>query len=170
LIICDFENTEIKVIRMSPTRHTQLKAIGRIDRFPIPFDQSKVRTMASQRPRVLCYGHEEMLLYTRKRILEQEFLVDRCEDVTCLEEKLSRGPLDLLLLCQSVPEAECVEVINLVRAASPEVKVLVLEAGLSGSCSLQSDAAMGMMDGPPALLDKIHALLGIAPPGDAHPA
>lgn len=111
-----------------------------------------------------------MLLYTRKRILEPKFLVDTCEDVACLAEKLSRGPVDLLLLCQSVPEAECVEVINLVRAASPEVKVLVLEAGDSGACSLHSDGAMENSDGPSALLHKIHALLGIAGPQDAHPA
>lgn len=125
--------------------------------------------MASRCPRVLCYGHEEMLLYTRKRILEQEFLVERCDNVTCLAENLSRGPVDLLLLCQSVPDAECVAVINMVRAASPEVKVLVLEAGHS-SCSLHSDAAMESMDGPPALLQEIRALLGIAPPRDTHPA
>jgi hypothetical protein len=56
------------------------------------------------------------------------------------------------------------------RAASPEVKVLVLEAGRSGSCSLHSDAAMESMDGPPALLQEIHALLGIAPPRDTYPA
>jgi DNA-binding NarL/FixJ family response regulator len=111
-----------------------------------------------------------MLLYTRKRILEPKFLVYRCEDVACLAEKLSRGSVDLLLLCQSVPDAECVEVIDIVRAASPEVKVLVLEAGDSGSCSLHSDGAMENSDGPSALLQKIHALLGIAGPQDAHPA
>src|ERR1700761_8897067 len=118
-------------------------------------------TMASRR-RVLCYGHEEMLLYTRNRILEREFLVDKCDNLGCLPEKLSQGPLDLLLLCQSVPDAECEEVINMARAASPEVKVLVLEANLSGSCSLHSDAAMENLDGPSALLHRIHALLGIA--------
>ena len=120
--------------------------------------------MASRRQRVLCYGHEDMLLYTRQLILEQEFRVDRCDNVTCLAEKLSREPLDLLLVCQSVPDAECEAVINIVRATSPEVKVLILEADHSGSCSLHSDAAMKNLDGPPALLQEIHALLGIAPP------
>lgn len=109
-----------------------------------------------------------MLLYTRNRILEQEFLVDRCDDVSCLPEKLSQGPLDLLLLCQSVPDAECVEVIKMVRAASPEVKVLVMQAAHSESCSLHSDAAMENLDGPSALLHEIHALLGIASPQDVH--
>jgi hypothetical protein len=60
-----------------------------------------------------------MLLYTRKRILEPEFLVDRCAEITRLPEKLLQGPLDLLLLCQSVPDAECEAVINMVRTASP---------------------------------------------------
>jgi hypothetical protein len=120
--------------------------------------------MASHLPRILCYGHEELLLYTRKRILEREFLVDRCNDLTCLAEKLSQGPLDLLLLCQSVPDAECEAVIDMVRAASPGVKVLVLEKGHSGSCSLHSDAAIENLGGPPALLQEVHALLGIADP------
>jgi hypothetical protein len=103
-----------------------------------------------------------MLLYTRKRILEPEFHVDRCGEVACLAEILAQGPLDLLLLCQSVPDAECEEVIEMVREASPDVKVLVLEAGHPGSCSVHSDASIQNLDGPPALLHEIHALLGTA--------
>jgi hypothetical protein len=125
--------------------------------------EMKIRpTMAARRPRVVCYGHEEMLLYTRKLILDKEFLVDRCEDIACLTGILSRGTLDLVLICQSVPGAECEEVIEMVRAASPETKVLVLQAGHPASCSLHSDAAMEGLDGPPALLHEIHALLGTA--------
>lgn len=103
-----------------------------------------------------------MLLYTRERILDGEFLVERCDDIACLTEILSRGPLDLLLLCQSVPDAECEEVIEMARAASPEVKVLVLQAGHLGPCSVHSDAAMENLGGPPALLHEIYALLGMA--------
>ena len=103
-----------------------------------------------------------MLLYTRERILDREFFVDRCDDIACLAELLSRCSLDLVLICQSVPDKECEEVIEMVRAASPEVKVLVLQAGHPGSCSVHSDAAMESLDGPPALLHEIHALLGMA--------
>jgi hypothetical protein len=70
--------------------------------------------------------------------------------------------VDLVQLCQSVPDAECEEVIDRVRAASPEVKVLVLQAGSHGSCSVHSDAAMENLEGPSALLEEIYALLGIA--------
>ena len=118
--------------------------------------------MESRRPRLLCYGHDDMLLFTRKRILEKEFHVERCESFACLREVLSRDFLDLVLIFQSVPDAECEEIIERVREASPEAKVLVMQASPSGSCSLHSDAAMENLEGPPALLHEIHVLLGIA--------
>ena len=118
--------------------------------------------MAPHCPRVLCYGHDELLLYTRERILNREFLVGRCNKLADLTEILAQGPLDLLLLCQSVPDAECEEVIEKVRAESPQVKVLALHEPFAGACSAHSDAAMENLDGPLALLHEIHALLGIA--------
>ena len=118
--------------------------------------------MTSRHLRVLCYGHDELLLYTRKRILDGEFHVEGCRDLAGLTEVLSRGPVDLVLLCQSVPDAECEEVIERVRAESPKVKVLVLHESISGSCSSHSDATMENLEGPPALLHEIHVLLGIA--------
>jgi hypothetical protein len=120
--------------------------------------------MASGRPRVVCYGHEEMLLHTRKLILEREFLTERCETLAGLTEILSRGHLDLVMICQSVSDAECEEVIEMVRAASPEAKVLVMQAGHPASCSVHSDAAMGNLEGPRALLEEIRGILGIVGP------
>ena len=102
-----------------------------------------------------------MLLYTRERILDREFLVERCNTLAGLRQVLSRGPLDLLLLCQSVPDAECEEVIERVRAESPEVKVLVLHEAYPGACSVHSDATMESLEGPPALLHEIYLLLGM---------
>lgn len=103
-----------------------------------------------------------MLLYTRERILEREFLVERCNTLDSLTEVLSRGPLDLVLVCQSVTQAECEAVIDQVRAESPETKVLVLHEAFPGVCSVHSDATMENLEGPPALLHEIHALLGTA--------
>ncbi len=111
--------------------------------------------------RVLCYGHDEMLLYTRKLILDKEFDVERCSKLAELNGILARGPLDLILMCQSVPDAECEEVIERARAASPAVKVLLLHENSEGSCSVHSDTTMEGLDGPLALLHEIHALLGL---------
>jgi DNA-binding NtrC family response regulator len=105
-----------------------------------------------------------MLLYTRKLILDREFVAERCNTLAGLTEILSRGHLDLVLICQSVPAAECEEVIEMVRAASPEVKVLVMQAGHPASCSVHSDAAMESLEGPPALLEEIRGILGVATP------
>jgi DNA-binding NtrC family response regulator len=116
--------------------------------------------MSSRRPRLLCYGHDAMLNYTRKRILDNEFLVERCEDLAGLAEVLSRGPVDLVLLCHSVPDWECEAVIATVRAESPKAKVLVLHESMPGACSVHSDASMESLEGPPALLYEIHTLLG----------
>jgi DNA-binding response OmpR family regulator len=116
--------------------------------------------MLARRPRLVCYGHDDILLYTRKLILDKEFIVDKCGSIACLTEILSRGLLDLVLLCQSVPDAECKEVIEMVRAASPEVKVLVIQAAPPETCSLHSDATMEMLSGPHALVHEVHALLG----------
>lgn len=110
-----------------------------------------------------------MLLYTRERILGREFLVERCNTLAGLRQVLSRGPLDLVLLCQSVPDAECEEVIERVRAESPGVKVLALHEAYPGICSAHSDATMESLEGPPALLHEIYALLGM-PPAENAPA
>jgi hypothetical protein len=103
-----------------------------------------------------------MLLYTRKLILEGEFSVERCEDLAGLSKLLSRGPVDLVLVCHSVLQEECEEVIEKVRAESPAAKVLVLQESLGAACTAHSDATMDNLEGPPALLHEIHALLGMA--------
>jgi hypothetical protein len=119
--------------------------------------------MESRRPRLLCYGHDDMLLFTRKRILDKEFAVEICDGLTRLGEILPQGPVHLVVLCHSVPDSECDEVIDLSRAAWPEVKILVLQDGDVGDCALHSDKTMESLEGPPALLHQIHALLGMGP-------
>jgi DNA-binding response OmpR family regulator len=118
--------------------------------------------MARPVDRLLSYGHDEMLLFTRKRILEREYCVETCDCLSDLENVLATGPFQLALLCQSIPEAECQEVTQRVRAAWPEVKVLVLRESMVGACSMRSDHTMDSLEGPPALLHEIRVLLEIA--------
>lgn len=102
-----------------------------------------------------------MLLYTRKCILDEEFSVEICGERARLGELLPQHPVHIVVLCHSVPEAECEEVIEMSRAAWPEVKILTLQQGELGDCALHSDKTMESLDGPPALLQQIHALLGM---------
>jgi hypothetical protein len=103
-----------------------------------------------------------MLLFTRKCILDKEFAVEICGGLARLGEMLSQGPVHLVVLCQSVPDWECDAVIELSRAAWPEVKTLALREAMPGECSAHSDGTVEGLEGPPALLHAVHALLGIA--------
>ncbi len=115
--------------------------------------------MASALPRLLCYGHDDMLLFTRKKILEREFVVDVCARISGLDAILSKGRVDIAVLCHSVPDAECQEVMHRLREHSPGVKVLVLYEALTEICSTRSDEAMDNLEGPSSLLHKIHELM-----------
>jgi hypothetical protein len=115
---------------------------------------------------LLCYGHDEMLLYTRQQILNKKFSVDTCVDFAGLSDVLSRGPLDGALICHSVPNRECGEVIGRLHILSPKTKVLAIEEYMPRICATYSDAVMNNMEGPHALLRKTHALLGMASEGD----
>jgi hypothetical protein len=118
--------------------------------------------MEAARHRQVCYGHDDMLLYTRKCILEREFSVEICCGIARLGGILAEGPVHVVVLCHSVPDWECEEVIELSRAVCPGVKILTLQEGDRGECSLHSDRTMEGLEGPPALLGKVHSMLGMA--------
>ncbi len=115
--------------------------------------------MASALPRLLCYGHDDMLLFTRKKILEREFVVEMCAQISGLDVILAKGRIDIAVLCHSVPDAECQEVMHRLREHSPGVKVLVLYETLPDLCSTHSDEAMENLEGPTHLLHKLHELM-----------
>lgn len=104
-----------------------------------------------------------MLLFTRKCILERDFSAEICTGLDRLREMLAQGPVQIVVVCHSVPDTECEQVIDLSRAAWPEVKILVLQEGTRGDCSVHSDGTMESLEGPPALLHQVHALLGVGP-------
>jgi hypothetical protein len=116
-------------------------------------------------PRLLCYGHDDLLLFTRKKILERGFSVEICTHISGLELILSRGPLDVAVLCHSVPEEECHEVLLRVRERSPSVKVLVLYESVPQLCTGDSDKTMECLEGPHMLIQDVHALMADAARG-----
>jgi hypothetical protein len=104
-----------------------------------------------------------MLLFTRKRILEREFSVSTCSSLVRLGELLAENPPQVIVLCHTVSEWECEQVIELSRISSPDVKILKLEEGKPlGECSDLSDTTMECLDGPVLLLHKVRDLLGEA--------
>jgi DNA-binding NtrC family response regulator len=100
-----------------------------------------------------------MLLFTRKKILEREFSVEICTHVSGLDAILAGGPVDVAVLCHSVPDAECQEVIHRLREHSPCVKVLVLYESVPEVCTENSDRTMESLEGPGTLIDDVRALM-----------
>lgn len=116
-------------------------------------------------PRLLCYGHDDLLLFTRKKILEREFSVEICTHISGLELILSQGPVDVAVLCHSVPDEECHEVLLRVRERSPSVKVLVLYESVPQICTGDSDKTMESLEGPHMLIQDVQALMAEAANG-----
>jgi hypothetical protein len=111
-----------------------------------------------------------MLLYTRKCILEGDFSVEICSGLTRLGELLRAGPVRVVVLCHSVPDQECEAAIEMARAAWPGIKILTLREGHHEECSVHADKTMESLEGPPALLYKVHSMLGNASAGNARQA
>jgi hypothetical protein len=108
-----------------------------------------------------------MLLYTRKCILQSDFSVEICTGLARLGECLRQGPVRVVVICHSVPDQECEAVIEMARATWPGIKILTLREGVEETCSLHADKTMESLEGPPALLYKVHSLLGTAAAGNA---
>ena len=125
--------------------------------------------MEAFRPRLVCYGHDDMLLYTRKCILSRDFSVEICTGLAKLGECLRQGPVRVVVICHSVPDQECEVAMEMSRAAWPGVKILTLREGDQGVCSLHSDTSMESLDGAPALLYKVHSMLTTASAENAPP-
>jgi hypothetical protein len=108
-----------------------------------------------------------MLLYTRKCILESDFSVETCSGLGRLGECLRADPVRVVVICHSVPDRECEAAIEMARAAWPGIKILTLREGEHEECSLHADKSMQNLEGPPALLYKVHSLMGTAFAGSA---
>jgi DNA-binding NtrC family response regulator len=113
----------------------------------------------SRLPGLICYGHDDLLLFTRKKILEREFSVETCTQVPELDAALSRGPVEVIVICHSVPDEECHEVVLRVREQSPSAKVLVLYEAVPEVCTEDSDKTMECLEGPSTLLRDVRALM-----------
>jgi DNA-binding response OmpR family regulator len=78
---------------------------------------------------VVFYGHDELLLMTRRRILEGAgFRADVTSEVKEIPRLVRELPADLVVLCHSLTCTECVAAAMVARNHRPEVGVLLLMA------------------------------------------
>jgi hypothetical protein len=115
---------------------------------------------SAERDAILCYGHDEMLLLTRKRVLEIIGIpVSTVSTAAQYRAKLSSTHPAVILLCQSLPHEECAAATAFAEVHSPDSKVLIMYGG-PGKCELAgADAEFDWGDGPAALLSTVKQLI-----------
>jgi DNA-binding response OmpR family regulator len=118
---------------------------------------------------VLFYGHNELLLWTRKLLLEwagyEVSVAQELRQVSCL---LDRKHVDLIVLCYSLSRTECAMAGLIAKSRSEVPTLLMTEHGQTGNrdCDMRevADVCFDSMLGPEALIRKIDTILQIKRP------
>ena len=118
---------------------------------------------------ILLYGHNELLLRTRRLVLEWAgYEISVAQELRQVSRLLDREHVDLIVLCYSLSRTECA-IAGLVAKNRSEVPTLLMtECGEMGNrdCGMRevADACFDSMLGPEALVGKVDALLRIERP------
>jgi hypothetical protein len=92
-------------------------------------------------PHVILYGHDEMLQFTRLRLLEFLGLtVSTASSLFELNPLLTAHSPQLIIVCYTVRADECDEVVALAQFRQPEIKVALL------SCIVDRDSCHAPKD------------------------
>ncbi len=76
--------------------------------------------------RLVCFGHDEMLLVTRKLILDKLTRVEVVSNFDALTLLVGNGSLDLVVLCHTLKPEERERAIKLLAQRSPSTKIVCL--------------------------------------------
>lgn len=113
-------------------------------------------------PQVLLVSRDQMLLHTRQLILGAFFEVQGAGRIREAEALISTRSFDLIILCYTLSEPECRQVLDLVADQEPRPRILILNpVGSAPEVSLPNQAAMLTESGPYFLLKKTAELLGV---------
>jgi hypothetical protein len=143
---------------MLSTGHNS-SGISAIPAFDIPRHSIDGAPQLLRRPCILCFGHDEILLQTRRWMLEREFHVDVAKDLENVSRLADERPIDLLILCHTLQEEECQQAISLVRTLAPKSRILAF-AKLNGNPTCAGyDERIDCLDGPHSLISQVIELL-----------
>lgn len=112
-------------------------------------------------PQVLMVSRDDILLHTRQLILGAFFEVRTAGRMREAEELISRRRFDLIVLCYTLSEKECRQVLDLIAEQKPRPSVLMLTALGSRPAEPQFVQVTMTEAGPYYLLKKSAELLGV---------
>lgn len=113
----------------------------------------------SSNSRVLIVSRDEMLLRTREMILGAFFSVNGAGRVSEARALLAGSSFDLILLCHSLSDDECQQVLDLVEELEKRPLILAFNGPGNGADKPWADQQLGTDAGPYGLLKKCAEML-----------
>jgi DNA-binding response OmpR family regulator len=126
-------------------------------------------------PTILFYGHDELLLMTRRRILEGAgFRAGVTSQLKEIPRLVCELPADLVVLCHSLSRTECVMAGLLTRNHRPDVRMLLMVAEgffRERDCAMSevADDILTLSLEPENLVAKVRSMLKEQPQGRVMP-
>ena len=110
---------------------------------------------------VLIYGHDPLLLQTRRRILEQAgYTAWAAEVLDEVESIITTNAVELLIVCQTLSDEEGEAAITLAHQIRPEMKTLVMSLTRQRLLKTAHETPFNVSTGPRNLLDTVQKLMG----------
>jgi hypothetical protein len=119
-------------------------------------------TFADRNSRVVCAGHDEVLLRTRQMVLASRYQAVTVLGVEQLRALPAEEMFDVVLLCHTLSAEECRRVTEIARTRWPGAKVMAIATEQMG-CVAFADQAVQALEGPRVLFRAIDQLLAAAP-------
>lgn len=114
----------------------------------------------STTPCLLIYGHDAMLLQTRRWLLEGEcFRVLSVADLAEVRRLVADEQIDLFVLCHSLSPRESREALTTARAIRPDIKGLFITVDGSSYAEEPQAGVVSCFGGPKVLLTAVRELL-----------
>ena len=113
----------------------------------------------NSKPNVLVVSRDEMLLRTRTMILGAFFDVQGAGRPSEARALIQGTMFDLVVLCHSLTNEECVDLVQLTHDQNPRPKILAMN-GSDRSPKPWADKQLGVDAGPYGLVKKCAEMLG----------
>src|SRR6266496_3701538 len=118
------------------------------------------RCIMNPSARVLIVSQDEMLLRTRELILGAFFKVQGAGRMSEAKALITSGFFDLIVLCHSVTDAECAQLVDMAQDQNPPPLILAMNANGRNGLKPWADRQLGVDAGPYGLLKECAEMLG----------